>query len=182
VSGAIYREYDELHFRGDRACDAGRATALAVSAKRERIAYESGERIVELVKKNITPGKILSRKAFENAIRVDMALGGSTNTVLHLTAIANEAGIKLPLNLFDNISKDTPHISDILPSGKYFMEDLEFAGGIAAVLKRLKPKLNDLPTVSGKTIYEIAAAARIDDEEVIRPLNSRIIKKAESPS
>ena len=149
----------------------GGATALAVSAKRERIAYESGERIVELVKKNITPGKILSRKAFENAIRVDMALGGSTNTVLHLTAIANEAGIKLPLNLFDNISKDTPHISDILPSGKYFMEDLEFAGGIAAVLKRLKPKLNDLPTVSGKTIYEIAAAARIDDEEVIRPLN-----------
>ncbi len=149
----------------------GGATALAVSAKRERIAYESGERIVELVRKNITPGKILSRKAFENAIRVDMALGGSTNTVLHLTAIANEAGIKLPLDLFDKISKDTPHISDILPSGRYFMEDLEFAGGIPAVLKRLKPDLNDLPTVSGKTIYEIASAARIDDEEVIRPLN-----------
>jgi len=149
----------------------GGATALAVSAKRERIAYESGERIVELVRKNITPGRILSRKAFENAIRVDMALGGSTNTVLHLTAIANEAGIKLPLDLFDKISKDTPHISDILPSGRYFMEDLEFAGGIPAVLKRLKPDLNDLPTVSGKTIYEIAASARIDDEEIIRPLN-----------
>ncbi len=149
----------------------GGATALAVSAKRERVAYESGERIVELVKKNITPGKILNQKAFENAIRVDMALGGSTNTVLHLTAIANEAGIKLPLNLFDKISKDTPHISDILPSGKYFMEDLEFAGGIPAVLKRLKPKLYNLPTVSGKTIYEIANAARIDDEEIIRPLN-----------
>ena len=149
----------------------GGATALAVSAKRERIAYESGERIVELVKKNITPSKILSQKAFENAIRVDMALGGSTNTVLHLTAIANEAGIKLPLSLFDKISKDTPHISDILPSGKYFMEDLEFAGGIPAVLKRLKPKLNNLPTVSGKTIYAIANAARIDDEEIIRPLN-----------
>lgn len=149
----------------------GGATALAVSAKRERIAYESGERIVELVRKNITPCRILSRKSFENAIRVDMALGGSTNTVLHLTAIANEAGIKLPLDLFDKISKDTPHISDILPSGRYFMEDLEFAGGIPAVLKRLKPGLNDLPTVSGKTIYEIAGAARIDDEEVIRPLN-----------
>lgn len=150
----------------------GGATALAVSAKRERIAYESGRRIVELVKKNVTPGKILSQKAFENAIRVDMALGGSTNTVLHLTAIANEAGIKLPLSLFDKISKDTPHISDILPSGKYFMEDLEFAGGIPAVLKRLKPKLNNLSTISGKTIYEIANSARIDDEEVIRPLNS----------
>ncbi|MDP3786359.1 MAG: dihydroxy-acid dehydratase [Candidatus Omnitrophota bacterium] len=149
----------------------GGATALAVSAKRERIAYESGERIVELVKKNMTPSKILNHKAFENAIRVDMALGGSTNTVLHLTAIANEAGIKLPLNLFDKISKDTPHISDILPSGKYFMEDLEFAGGIPAVLKRLKPKLYNLPTVSGKTIYEIANSARIDDEEIIRPLN-----------
>ena len=149
----------------------GGATALAVSAKRERIAYESGERIVELIKRNITPSKILSQKAFENAIRVDMALGGSTNTVLHLTAIANEVGIKLPLNLFDKISKDTPHISDILPAGKYFMEDLEFAGGIPAVLKRLKPKLYNLPTVSGKTIYEITNSARIDDEEIIRPLN-----------
>ncbi len=149
----------------------GGATALAVSAKRERISYESGERIVELVKKNITPKKIMTLKAFENAIRVDMTLGGSTNTVLHLTAIAHELGIKLPLDIFDKISKDTPHISDILPSGKYFMEDLEFAGGIPAVLKRLKPRLSNLPTVSGKTIYQIAEGARIDDEEVIRPLN-----------
>lgn len=149
----------------------GGATALAVSAKRQRIAFESGERIVGLVKKNITPSKILTKKAFENAIRIDMALGGSTNTVLHLAAISNEMGISLPLKTFDAISKDTPHISDILPAGKYFMEDLEFAGGIPAVLKRLKPKLNNLPTVSGKTIYEIAASARIDDEEIIRPLN-----------
>ncbi|OGX27560.1 MAG: dihydroxy-acid dehydratase [Omnitrophica WOR_2 bacterium RIFCSPHIGHO2_01_FULL_49_10] len=149
----------------------GGATALAVSAKRERIAYESGERIVELVKKNITPGKIMNMKSFENAMRVDMALGGSTNTVLHLTAIAHELGIRLPLEMFDRISRDTPHISDILPGGKYFMEDLEFAGGIPAVLKRLKPKLNNLQTVSGKTIYQIADSARIDDEEVIRPLN-----------
>ncbi|MFH0771809.1 MAG: dihydroxy-acid dehydratase [Candidatus Omnitrophota bacterium] len=150
----------------------GGATALAVSAKRQRIAFESGERIVELVRKDITPNKILNKKAFENAIRVDMALGGSTNTVLHLTAIANEVGIKLPLELFDKISKDTPHISDILPAGKYFMEDLEFAGGIPAVLKRLKPKLNNLSTLTGKTIYEIADAARIDDEDVIRPLDN----------
>lgn len=149
----------------------GGATALAVSAKRERIAYESGERIVWLVKKNITPGRIMNIKSFENAMRVDMALGGSTNTVLHLTAIAHELGIRLPLETFDRISRDTPHISDILPGGKYFMEDLEFAGGIPAVLKRLKPKLNNLQTISGKTIYQIADSARIDDEEVIRPLN-----------
>ena len=149
----------------------GGATALAASAKRERIAYLSGERIVELVKKDITPEKILTPKAFENALRVDMALGGSTNTVLHVTAIAHELGIKMPLDIFDKISRQTPHISDILPSGKYFMEDLEFAGGIPAVLKRLKPELSNLPTVSGRTIYQIADAARIDDEEVIRPLN-----------
>jgi len=149
----------------------GGGTALAISAKRERIAFESGERVVELVRKNITPQKILSKKAFENAIRVDMALGGSTNTVLHLTAIANEVGIKLPLKLFDRISKDTPHISNILPGGNYFMEDLEFAGGIPAVLKRLKSKLNNCPTLSGKSIYEIANSGRIDDDDIIRPLD-----------
>ncbi|MDD5072899.1 MAG: dihydroxy-acid dehydratase [Candidatus Omnitrophica bacterium] len=149
----------------------GGATALAASAKRERIAYLSGECIVEIVKKGITPKKILTPKAIENALRVDMALGGSTNTVLHVTAIAHELGIKMPLDVFDKISRETPHISDILPSGKYFMEDLEFAGGIPAVMKRLKPELSNLPTVSGRTIYQIADAARIDDEEVIRPLN-----------
>ncbi|MFA5165039.1 MAG: dihydroxy-acid dehydratase [Candidatus Omnitrophota bacterium] len=149
----------------------GGATALASSANRERIAYLSGERIVELVRKDITPRKIMTVKAFENAMRVDMALGGSTNTVLHMTAIAHELGIKVPLEMYDTISRDTPHISDILPAGQYFMEDLEFAGGIPAVMKRLKPKLNDHMTVSGRTIYEIADAARISDEEVIRPLN-----------
>jgi len=149
----------------------GGATALASSANRERIAYLSGERIVEIVKKDITPKKIMTVKAFENAMRVDMALGGSTNTVLHMTAIAHELGIKVPLEMYDRISRDTPHISDILPSGKYFMEDLEFAGGIPAVMKRLRSKLNDHMTVSGKTIFEIADAARIDDEEVIRPLD-----------
>ncbi|HPO44298.1 MAG TPA: dihydroxy-acid dehydratase [Spirochaetota bacterium] len=149
----------------------GGATALASSAKRERIAFVSGERIVELVRKEITPKKIMTLKAFENALRVDMALGGSTNTVLHVTAIAHELGIKLPMEVFDSISRDTPHISDILPSGKYFMEDLEFAGGIPAVMKRLKAKLSDHMTVSGKTVYQIADSARIEDEEVIRPLN-----------
>ncbi|MGE4357318.1 MAG: dihydroxy-acid dehydratase [Candidatus Omnitrophota bacterium] len=149
----------------------GCATALAVSAKKLRIAQESGERIVELVKRNITPRKIMNIKGFKNAITVDMALGGSTNTVLHLMAIAQEAGVKLNLDLFDEISKRTCNIACIEPAGDYFMEDLEYAGGIPAVLKRLEDFLEDNLTVSGKSIKEIAQKAEILDEEVIRPLD-----------
>ncbi len=147
------------------------ATALAVSSEKRRIAFESGKRIIDLVKKNITPRKIMTRKAFENAIRVDMALGGSTNTVLHIPAIAHEAGLSLPLGLFDQLSRTTPHLADMLPGGKQYLEDLHFAGGIPGMLKRLKGKLNNVPTVSGNTIFEIESRAEISDEEVIRPLN-----------
>ncbi|MDD5611058.1 MAG: dihydroxy-acid dehydratase, partial [Candidatus Omnitrophica bacterium] len=149
----------------------GCATALAASSKKRRIAQASGERITELVKKNITPRKILNQKAFENGILVDMALGGSTNTVLHLMAIAHEAGVKLPLKLFDNISRSTRHITNIEPAGTHFMEDLEFAGGIPAVLKRLQKNIKDNQTLSGKSLLQIAKEAVICDEEVIRPLN-----------
>jgi dihydroxy-acid dehydratase len=149
----------------------GCATSLAVSSKKRRIAFHSGSRIVELVKKNITPRKIMTRKAFENAIRVDMTLGGSTNTVLHITAIAHEAKVKLTLELFDSISKKTPHITDMLPGGKHYLEDLEYAGGIPAVLKRLKSVIHNVNTVSGKKTYNILDNAEIADPEVIRPLN-----------
>jgi dihydroxy-acid dehydratase len=149
----------------------GCATALAVSAKKRRLAQASGERIVELVKKNITPLDIFNKKSFENAIIVDMALGGSSNTVLHLMSIAHEAGIKLDLKDFDRISKQTPHITNLEPAGEHFMEDLEYAGGVPAVLKRLKNKLNNTLTLSGKKIFEIAQEAEIFDEEVIRPIN-----------
>ncbi len=149
----------------------GCATSLAVSAKKRRIAQASGERIVELVKKNITPLKVINKKSLENAVVVDMALGGSTNTVLHLMAVGHEAGIKLDLKTFDNLSKNTPHITNLEPAGAYFMEDLEYAGGIPAVLKRLRPKLNNTLTLSGKKIFEIAAEAEIFDEEVIRPFS-----------
>lgn len=149
----------------------GCATALAVSAKKRRIAQASGERIVELVKKNIRPRDIITQKSVENAIAVDMALGGSSNTVLHLTAIAHETGIKLDLRKFDKISKMVPHITNIEPAGPHFMEDVEFAGGIPAVLKRLKKFLNNCPTLSGLTTYRIADQAQIFDEEVIRPLD-----------
>ena len=147
----------------------GCGTALAVSAKKRRIAQASGERIVELVKKDITPSKIITNESLENAIVVDMALGGSSNTVLHLMAIAHEAGVKLDLKKFDTISKNTPHITNLEPAGTHFMEDVEYAGGIPAVLKRLKDRLNNTLTLSGKTIFEIADGAQIFDEEVIRP-------------
>ncbi|MBI4682470.1 MAG: dihydroxy-acid dehydratase [Nitrospirae bacterium] len=149
----------------------GCATALAVSANKRRMAFESGSRIVEMVKKKITPAKILTKKAFENAIMVDMALGGSTNTVLHIPAIAHEAKVSLPLEIFDKISSKTPHISNMLPGGTHYLEDLDYAGGIPAVFKRLKSSLNNVNTVSGMKTFDIADKAEIIDSEVIRPLN-----------
>lgn len=149
----------------------GCATALAVSSKKRRIAFESGRRIVQLIKKRVTPRKIMNMRAFENAIMVDLALGGSTNTVLHIPAVAHDAGIKLPLELFDTLAKKTPHIADMLPGGKNYLEDLEYAGGIPAVLKRLREKVSDNITVSGKNIFSIADSAEIFNEDVIRPLN-----------
>ncbi|MDD5568236.1 MAG: dihydroxy-acid dehydratase [Candidatus Omnitrophica bacterium] len=155
----------------------GCGTALAASAKKRRIAEASGERIVELVRKNIRPRDFITKKSLENAIVVDMALGGSSNTVLHLMAIANEAGIDLDLKTFDKISKTTPHIANIEPAGTYFMEDLEYAGGIPAVEKRLKAKLNNVLNVSGEKTFEIADKARISNDDVIRPLNKAYHKQ-----
>ncbi|PIP19269.1 MAG: dihydroxy-acid dehydratase, partial [Candidatus Omnitrophica bacterium CG23_combo_of_CG06-09_8_20_14_all_41_10] len=155
----------------------GCGTALAVSAKKRRITQASGERIVELVKKDIKPRGIITRKSLENAILVDMALGGSTNTVLHLMSIAHEAGIDLDLKTFDKISKTTPHISCIEPAGVHFMEDLEYAGGIPAVLKRLKSKLNNTLNVNGEKAFKIADQAIIYDEDVIRPFNKAYHKQ-----
>ncbi len=149
----------------------GCATSLAVSSKKRRIAFYSGVRIVELIKKNIPPRKILTHHAFENAIRVDMALGGSTNTVLHIPAIAHEAGVSLSLDIFDRISRQTPHIADMLPGGRHYLEDLEYAGGIPAVMKRLKPSLHNVSTVSGRKTHDIADNAEVIDSEVIRPLS-----------
>ncbi|MCC6347329.1 MAG: dihydroxy-acid dehydratase [Nitrospirales bacterium] len=149
----------------------GCATAPAVLAQKKRIAFESGMRIVELIKKGITPRKIMTARAFENAIMVDLALGGSTNTVLHIPAIAHEAGVELPLEVFDALSRKTAHIANMIPGGEYYMEDLDAAGGIPAVLKRLKSLLHSSTTVSGKDILDIAGHADIMDEEVVRPLD-----------
>jgi len=144
-------------------------TALANSADKRRIAFDSGVRIVELVKKNITPRKILTKAAFENAIRADLALGGSSNTVLHLLAIANEAGVKLPLEAFDTLSRTTPHITSLEPVGEYYMEDLHWAGGMGALLYRLRGLVKDNPTVSGKKIKALIESVDFIDEKDFRP-------------
>ncbi|MFA5074092.1 MAG: dihydroxy-acid dehydratase [Nitrospirota bacterium] len=146
----------------------GTATALAISAEKRRIAFESGKQIVSLVKEGLTPRKIMTRNAFENAIRIDMALGGSTNTTLHIPAIAHEASIELPLEIFDTISKDTPHVCNMLPGGHHYLEDLDAAGGIPGVLSRFSGKLKDSPTVSGKSILEIARNSKVRNDDVIR--------------
>ncbi|MCK4739422.1 MAG: dihydroxy-acid dehydratase [Deltaproteobacteria bacterium] len=149
----------------------GCGTTPAVMSDKRRIAYDSGECIVELVKKQILPRDILTRAAFENAIRVDLALGGSSNTVLHLLSIAHEAGVKLPLDLFNKLSLTTPHIASLEPVGPYYMEDLHWAGGIPAVLKRLGTKIKDNPTLSGKTIKKIVSEVKYIDEDVLRPMS-----------
>ncbi len=155
----------------------GVAATPAVMSEKRRLAFETGYKIVELVKKQINPKKILTKEAFYNAITIDMALGGSTNTVLHIKAIAKEAGIDLPLEIFDEISKKTPHIVNIIPSGEHYMEDLYRAGGIPAVLNRFKDKIYSNLTVAGYDIKEIAKKAEIYDEEVIRPLKKAYHKE-----
>jgi len=150
---------------------AGSATALAVSAQKKRFSFESGKRVVELVKQGDTAGKFMTKEAFENAVRMDMTLGGSTNTALHLPAIAAEAGLDLTMDLFDAISHDTPHITNLRPGGDHFMEDLDAAGGIPAVQKRIKGKLHDTPTVTGLSTHQIADQAQIYDEDIIRSVD-----------
>jgi len=149
-------------------------TALAVSALKRRIAFASGEKIVDLVKNNVTPRSIMTRAAFENAIRVDLALGGSSNTVLHLLSIAHEAGVELPLETFDVLARQTPQLASMNPAGKHFMEDLDAAGGVMGVLKQLGNKILDNPTVFGLTTHQLAASVERVDDEVIRPLTDPV--------
>jgi dihydroxy-acid dehydratase len=153
------------------------ATALAISAEKLRIAKETGKKILELTCKNMKPSQILKREAFENAVAVDMALGGSTNSVLHLSAIAREAGISLPLRAFDEISRRVPHLCNMVPSGPYDMEDLDNAGGLPALMKELSPLLHEEAfTVAGCTVRENLLEAKILNDKVIRPLADPVHK------
>jgi dihydroxy-acid dehydratase len=148
------------------------ATAIAGFAEKRRIAFESGERVVQLVRDNLTPSKILTMNAFENAITVDMALGGSTNTALHVPAVAHEAGQKVDLEMFDRISGRTPHLANIRPGGEHFMEDLHHAGGVPAVLSRLRKLLKPSLTILDMDITKIAEEAQVKDETVIRSVDN----------
>ncbi|MFP4056947.1 MAG: dihydroxy-acid dehydratase [Candidatus Brocadiia bacterium] len=148
------------------------AACLAVVSEKDRIAFSSGERVMELIRQGTTARQVMTREAFENALRIDLTLGGSTNTCLHVPAVAHEAGVELPLETIDRLSRDTPHLSAIRPGGDYFMEDLYHAGGVPAVMQRLGEKLHDCPTVSGKTIRQIAADAQVEDDDIIRPLDN----------
>ncbi|MBW2511170.1 MAG: dihydroxy-acid dehydratase, partial [Deltaproteobacteria bacterium] len=149
-------------------------TSLAVSSMKRRIAFASGERIVSLVREQITPRQIMTRAAFENAIRVDLALGGSSNTVLHLLSIAHEAGVELPLEDFDRLGRETPQLASMNPGGKHFMEDLDAAGGVPGVLYQLRGLISDNPTLTGPTVKEIVASVASVDDEVIQSVDKPV--------
>jgi dihydroxy-acid dehydratase len=149
----------------------GNGTIPAVTAARMRLAKAAGMQILELVKQNTCPRDIATLEAFENAMAVDMALGCSTNTVLHVPAIAHEAGIALNLGLFNSVSARTPHLCSLRPGGPHFLEDLNAAGGVHAVMKELATRdliHMDIRTVSGKTVRENINEVQILDRSVIR--------------
>ncbi len=151
----------------------GNGTIPAVMAARQRLAKEVGMKIMMLLKRKITPKKIMTKKAFANAMAVDMALGCSTNTVLHLMAIAQEAGITIDLDSFNRVSEKTPHICSLSPGGTHHMEDLDRAGGVSAVMKEISRKRlihTDCITVTGQTVRENIKNSRVRDKNVIRSL------------
>jgi len=153
----------------------GNGTVPAVTAARVRLAKEAGRQIMELLAMDLKPRDIATRVAFENAIAVDMALGCSTNTVLHVPAIAIEAGIRLDLGVFNQISARTPHLCSLRPGGAHFLEDLNSAGGVQAVMKELSRRelIDPAPlTVTGRTVGENLRRVRVVRPEVIRPLEN----------
>lgn len=149
----------------------GTGTVPAVNAKRYHMAKQAGMKAVELAKYDFKPSDFLTRTSFLNAIRLDMMLGCSTNTALHLPALAHEAGIKITLDDFDAISRETPHIVKLSPSGKHLMQDLEVAGGVSAVIKQgIDAGMIDgsVETVLGKTLSQVVSNAQVLDRTVIR--------------
>ncbi|MEM2127228.1 MAG: dihydroxy-acid dehydratase [Candidatus Bathyarchaeia archaeon] len=151
------------------------ATAPSTSSLRMRLASASGRQVVKLLELGLTPSRIITERALRNAVAVDMSLGGSTNTVLHLTALAEELGIEFGLDVFDEISRKTPHICNMAPSGPYKLNDLHRAGGIPAVMKELGGLIDKgCLTVSGKTVAENIKEALVSDREVIRPISDPV--------
>ena len=155
------------------------AAIPAVDARRQVLAHLSGRRIVEMVKEDLTMQKILTRKAFENAIRVNAAIGGSTNAVLHLLAIAGRIGVDLSLNDWDAVGSEIPCLVNLQPSGDYLMEDFYYAGGLPAVIRELGTLIHqDALTVNGSSIGANCAQAECHDRKVILPLDAPFKAKA----
>jgi len=150
----------------------GNGTIPAVEARRRQLAYKAGQQVMETLAKDIRPRDVITRDALYNAFAVDMALGGSTNSVLHLAAIAHEAGIDFPLSLINEISDFVPHICKLSPASDYHIEDLDLAGGIPAIMHELSGLLKlGANTILGKPLGEIAKEAKVKNREVIRPLS-----------
>jgi dihydroxy-acid dehydratase len=153
----------------------GSASPPAVTADRIRVAERSGATAVAIAKAKLTPDKILTAKAFENALRVLLAIGGSTNGVIHTTAIAGRLGIPIDLARLDAIGRETPVLVDLKPSGQHYMEDLHHAGGLPTLLRELKPLLHlDALTVTGRTLGEEIDAVRPFAQDVVRPFSKPI--------
>jgi dihydroxy-acid dehydratase len=154
------------------------AAIPAADARRSTLAQMSGRRIVEMVHEDLRPSQILTRQAFENAIKVIGAIGGSTNCVLHLLAIAGRVGVDMTLDDWDRVGRDTPCIVDLMPSGRFLMEDFYYAGGVPAVMAELGARLHtDAITVTGKTVAENIAGARCWNREVIRPIDEPLVEQ-----
>ena len=154
----------------------GNAAWPAVDARRARLARASGRRIVDMVRQDQTLSQILTKQAFENAIKVIGAIGGSTNAVIHLLAIAGRIGVDLTLDDWDRVGRDVPTIVDLMPSGRFLMEELAYAGGIPAVMKRIEHLLHlDAMTATGTTLRDRLTEAEVFDDEVIRPLSNPLV-------
>lgn len=158
----------------------GNGTIPAIDPERKKFAYHSGKQIMEVLKLNLKAREIITRKSIENGFILDLAMGGSTNTVLHLLAIANEADIEFDLKVINELSEKVPHLIHLSPTGNYYMEDLYRAGGVSAILNEIK-KLNilnaDEKTVSLNTLGERIIEGGIKDKDVIRPIENAYSKK-----
>jgi dihydroxy-acid dehydratase len=154
----------------------GAASIPAVDANHPRMATACGRRIVEMVWEDLKPRDILTMQSFENAITADMAIGGSTNAIIHLVAMAGRAGLKLDLKKFDQIAQHTPMVANIRPSGKYLMEDFYYAGGLRALLNQIRSLLHlDATTVNGRALGDNIADAKVHNDDVIRSMDNPVV-------
>ncbi|BES69543.1 IlvD/Edd family dehydratase [Marinobacter nanhaiticus D15-8W] len=150
-------------------------TLPAVDSRRRVLAHLTGRRLVEMVHEDLTISKVLTREAFENAIKVNAAIGGSTNAVVHLLAMAGRLGVDLTLEDFDRLGREIPLLVNLMPSGKYLMEDFHYNGGVPVVLKRLSDQLHlDAPSISGGAIGEALDEVECFDDDVIRPMDNPV--------